>query len=76
MSETIWVKSRFHTQLALPLDQHNKLNMILLTMQRRLVIAKTDMEDLIFLTTKVRDLEVELETTKQKIQRTCSNYSD
>jgi len=45
-------------------------------MQRRLVIAKTDMEDLIFLTTKVRDLEVELETTKQKIQRTCSNYSD
>ena len=51
-------------QLVLPLDQRNKLNRILLTMQRRLVTAKTDMEDLIvrlnqeiaakdFLTTKV-----------------------
>ncbi|MED6182485.1 hypothetical protein PIB30_028865 [Stylosanthes scabra] len=64
-------------QMVLPLDQRNKLNRILLTMQRRLVSAKTDMEDLIvrlnqeiaakdFLTTKVKDLEVELETTKQK----------
>ncbi|XP_020985501.1 PX domain-containing protein EREL1 isoform X2 [Arachis duranensis] len=64
-------------QIVLPLDQRNKLNRILLTMQRRLVSAKTDMEDLIvrlnqeiaakdFLTTKVKDLEVELETTKQK----------
>ncbi|XP_061340983.1 PX domain-containing protein EREL1-like isoform X2 [Gastrolobium bilobum] len=64
-------------QLVLPLDQRNKLNRILSTMQRRLVTAKTDMEDLIvrlnqeiaakdFLATKVKDLEVELETTKQK----------
>ncbi|RDY14290.1 PX domain-containing protein EREL1, partial [Mucuna pruriens] len=65
------------TQLVLPLDQRNKLNRILSTMQRRLGTAKTDMEDLIvrlnqeiaakdFLATKVKDLEVELETTKQK----------
>ncbi|XP_019415544.1 PREDICTED: uncharacterized protein LOC109327029 [Lupinus angustifolius] len=64
-------------QVVLPLDQRNKLNRILLTMQRRLVTSKTDMEDLIvrlnqeiaakdFLATKVKDLEVELEATKQK----------
>ncbi|CAL0305720.1 unnamed protein product [Lupinus luteus] len=64
-------------QIVLPLDQRNKLNRILLTMQRRLVTSKTDMEDLIvrlnqeiaakdFLATKVKDLEVELEATKQK----------
>ncbi|XP_054788566.1 PX domain-containing protein EREL2 isoform X1 [Prosopis cineraria] len=64
-------------QVVLPLDQRHKLNRILLTMQRRLVTAKTDMEDLIvrlnqeiaakdFLATKVKDLEVELEATKQK----------
>lgn len=51
-------------QIVLPLDQRNKLNRVLLTMQRRLVAAKTDMEDLIarlnqemtvkeYLTTKV-----------------------
>lgn len=54
-------------QLVLPQDQRNKLNRILSTMQRRLVTAKTDMEDLIvrlnqeiaakdFLATKVYDL--------------------
>ncbi|KAL3497344.1 hypothetical protein ACH5RR_040076 [Cinchona calisaya] len=64
-------------QLVLPQDQGQKMNRVLMTMQRRLVTAKTDMEDLIsrlnqeiavkdYLTTKVRDLEVELETTKQK----------
>ncbi|KAH1252809.1 PX domain-containing protein EREL1 [Glycine max] len=71
------LKSTGDTQLVLPLDQRNKLNRILSTMQRRLGTAKTDMEDLIvrlnqeiaakdFLATKVKDLEVELETTKQK----------
>ncbi|KAK8505392.1 hypothetical protein V6N13_045831 [Hibiscus sabdariffa] len=65
------------TQIVLPLDQRHKMNRALLTMQRRLVTAKTDMEDLIarlnqeiavksYLTTKVKDLEVELENTKQK----------
>ncbi|CAL2234906.1 unnamed protein product [Prunus armeniaca] len=65
------------TQVVLPLDQRHKLSRVLLTMQRRLVTAKTDMEDLIarlnqeiavkdYLTTKVKDLEVELETTRQK----------
>nr|XP_007137004.1 hypothetical protein PHAVU_009G092100g [Phaseolus vulgaris]ESW08998.1 hypothetical protein PHAVU_009G092100g [Phaseolus vulgaris] len=65
------------TQLVFPVDQRNKLNRILSTMQRRLGTAKTDTEDLIvrlnqeitakdFLATKVKDLEVELETTKQK----------
>lgn len=64
-------------QLVLPLDQRHKLNRVLMTMQQRLVTTKTDMEDLIarlnqeiavkdYLTTKVKDLEVELETTRQK----------
>nr|XP_027084856.1 PX domain-containing protein EREL2-like isoform X1 [Coffea arabica] len=64
-------------QLVLPQDQGQKMNRVLMTMHRRLVAAKTDMEDLIsrlnqeiavkeYLTTKVKDLEVELETTKQK----------
>ncbi|KAL5575561.1 hypothetical protein UlMin_017260 [Ulmus minor] len=62
--------------LAIPSDERHKLNRILITLQRRLVTTKTDMEDLIarfnqevavrqFLTTKVKDLEVELETTSQ-----------
>ncbi|EOY29446.1 Phox domain-containing protein isoform 1 [Theobroma cacao] len=65
------------TQIVIPLDQRHKMNRVLLTMQRRLVTAKTDMEDLIarlnqeiavkgYLKTKVKDLEVELESTKQK----------
>ncbi|CAL5355292.1 unnamed protein product [Camellia sinensis] len=64
-------------QLVLPVDQRYKMNRVLMTMQRRLITAKTDMEDLIsrlnqeitvkdYLATKVKDLEVELETTKQK----------
>ncbi|OIS99825.1 PREDICTED: uncharacterized protein LOC109231382 [Nicotiana attenuata] len=64
-------------QLLLPSDQRQKMNRVLKTMQRRLITAKTDMEDLIsrlnqeiavkdYLTTKVKDLEVELEATKQK----------
>uniref|UniRef100_A0A6N2KN35 PX domain-containing protein n=1 Tax=Salix viminalis TaxID=40686 RepID=A0A6N2KN35_SALVM len=63
--------------IVLPVDQRHKMNRVLLTMQRRLVTAKTDMEDLIsrlnqeiavkdYLTSKVKDLEVELETNKQK----------
>ncbi|GAB2284926.1 hypothetical protein Dimus_019379 [Dionaea muscipula] len=65
------------TQIVIPVDQRSKLNRVLMIMQRRLVTAKTDMEDLIsrlnqeitgkeYLTTKVKDLEVELETTRQK----------
>ncbi|XP_075522394.1 PX domain-containing protein EREL1-like [Primulina tabacum] len=64
-------------QLIIPLDQRQKLNRVLTTMQRRLVTTKTDMEDLIsrlnqeisvkdYLATKVKDLEAELEATKQK----------
>ncbi|KAL5974253.1 hypothetical protein ACLOJK_030917 [Asimina triloba] len=63
--------------VVLPLDQRNKMSRVLTTMQRRLAAAKTDMEDLIarlnqeiavkeYLTTKVKDLDVELESTKQK----------
>ncbi|KAJ4958061.1 hypothetical protein NE237_025172 [Protea cynaroides] len=66
-----------NVQIILPLDQRNKLNRVLMTMQQRLNTAKTDMEDLIarlnqemavkdYLTTKVKDLDVELESTKQK----------
>ncbi|CAH1428124.1 unnamed protein product [Lactuca virosa] len=61
--------------LVLPLGQQQKMNRVLVSMQRRLGTAKTDMEDLIsrlnqeiavkdYLTTKVKDLEEELETTK------------
>ncbi|CAL9074837.1 unnamed protein product [Musa textilis] len=64
-------------QIVLPIDQRHKLNRVFLTMQRRLGTTKTDMEDLIarlnqemavkeYLTTKVKDLEVELEATEQK----------
>ncbi|XP_057958114.1 PX domain-containing protein EREL1 isoform X3 [Malania oleifera] len=66
-----------NTQVVLPLDQRHKMNRVLMTMQRRLITAKTDMEDLIarlnqeiavkdYLMTKVKDLEVELDTTRQK----------
>ncbi|KAI3691039.1 hypothetical protein L2E82_49253 [Cichorium intybus] len=61
--------------LVLPLGQQQKMNRVLVSMQRRLGTAKTDMEDLIsrlnqeiavkdYLTTKVKDLEEELESTK------------
>ncbi|KAF6167705.1 hypothetical protein GIB67_017200 [Kingdonia uniflora] len=68
-------------QIALPLDQCHKLNRVLMTMQGRLATAKTDMEDLIarlnqeiavqeYLTTKAKDLEIELEIIKQKKEDT------
>ncbi|MFS7996860.1 putative Phox domain, PX domain superfamily protein [Helianthus anomalus] len=61
--------------LVLPLGQQQKINRVLISMQRRLGTAKTDMEDVIsrlnqeiavkdYLMTKVKDLEEELETTK------------
>lgn len=64
-------------KLMLPLDHRKIMNRALITMQRRLVTAKTDLEDLIsrlnqevavkdYLTRKVKDLEAELETTKQR----------
>lgn len=63
--------------LVLPLDQQQKMNKVFISMQRRLGTAKTDMEDLIsrlkqeiavkdYLKIKVKDLEEELETTKQR----------
>ncbi|CAN6216189.1 unnamed protein product [Urochloa humidicola] len=68
-------------QVILPNDQKQKLSRLLITMQRRIGTAKTDMEDLIarlnqesavkeYLTTEVKDLEVELEATKQKGRET------
>ncbi|KAG2729348.1 hypothetical protein I3760_01G246100 [Carya illinoinensis] len=65
-----------HLLVALPSDERHKLNRVLVTMHRRLATAKADLEDLIarlnqevavrqFLTTKVKDLEGELETTRQ-----------
>ncbi|KAG4979032.1 hypothetical protein AAZX31_13G347500 [Glycine max] len=61
--------------LTFPLDERHKLNKILNTQKQRLVTAKADVEDLIarlnqemaarqYLVTKVKDLEVELETTR------------
>ncbi|CAM0908799.1 unnamed protein product [Alopecurus aequalis] len=69
------------TQVILPTDQRQKLTRLLITMQRRIGTAKTDMEDLIarlnqevavkeYLSTKVKDLEVELDATKQKSRDT------
>lgn len=68
-------------QLVLPVNQGQKMNRLLTNMQRKLVTAKTDMEDLLsrlnqetavkeYLATKVKDLEVELETTRQKSKDT------
>uniref|UniRef100_A0A804PXV0 PX domain-containing protein n=2 Tax=Zea mays TaxID=4577 RepID=A0A804PXV0_MAIZE len=68
-------------QVILPNDQKQKLTRLLITMQQRIGAAKTDMEDLIarlnqeaavkeYLTTKVKDLEVELEAAKQKGRET------
>ncbi|WCJ40524.1 Phox (PX) domain-containing protein [Euphorbia peplus] len=62
-------------RVVLPLDERHKFNRVLNTARQRLATAKTDMEDLIarlnqeiavrqFLTTKVKDMEVDLETTK------------
>lgn len=61
--------------VTLPSEGRHKLNRILVTLQQRLTTAKTDVEDLLarlnqemaarqFLITKVKDLEVELETTQ------------
>ncbi|KAI4329355.1 hypothetical protein L6164_021626 [Bauhinia variegata] len=61
--------------VAFPVDERQKLNRILVTLQQRLATAKTDVEDLQarldqemtarqFLMIKVKDLEVELETTR------------
>ncbi|CAH9086846.1 unnamed protein product [Cuscuta europaea] len=64
-------------QVVLPSDQRHKMHRIIATLKQRLGTSKTDMEDLIsrlnqeiavkdYLTTKVKDLEVELEATKEK----------
>ncbi|KAK9079978.1 hypothetical protein SSX86_001653 [Deinandra increscens subsp. villosa] len=61
--------------IVLPLGQQQKMNRVLISMQRRLGTAKTDMEDVLsrlnqeiavkdYLVTKVKDLEEELETTR------------
>ncbi|KAK7325263.1 hypothetical protein VNO77_29422 [Canavalia gladiata] len=65
--------------LTFPLHERHKLNRILNTQKQRLTIAKTDFEDLLarlnqemaarqYLVTKVKDLEVELETTRLNCQ--------
>lgn len=70
------LQSRGDLVIALPSEERHKVNRVLTTTQQRLGTAKTDMEDLIarlnqeaavrqYLTTKVKDLEVELETTRQ-----------
>lgn len=65
-----------HLQVVVQLDEQNKLNRILSTMQLRLATAKTDIEDLLtrlnqelavrqYLATKVKDLEIELDSLRQ-----------
>ncbi|TYJ13885.1 hypothetical protein E1A91_A10G080000v1 [Gossypium mustelinum] len=69
---------QFHKDLLILFlsDERHKLKRVLNMLQRRLATANTDMEDLIsrlnqevavrqFLVTKVKDLEVELETTRE-----------
>lgn len=62
--------------VTLPPEERHAVTTVLVTMQQKLVTANTDMEVLLaklnqevsvkqYLTTKVKDLEVELETTKQ-----------
>ncbi|KAJ4845503.1 hypothetical protein Tsubulata_013016 [Turnera subulata] len=62
--------------VALPSDERHKLNRFLNAVRQRLATAKTDMEDLIarlnqedavkqYLTIKVKDLELDLETTRE-----------
>lgn len=68
-------------QAVLPLHERGKMKRVLITLQRRLITAKTDMEDLIarlnqeiaakgFLMTKVKDLEGELENARLKSRET------
>ncbi|KAL2622104.1 hypothetical protein R1flu_002309 [Riccia fluitans] len=63
--------------LVLSSDQRGKVRRVLSVLQRRLTVAKSDMENLIarlnqetavkeFLATKVRDLEADLDTTRRK----------
>ncbi|XP_024399637.1 PX domain-containing protein EREL1 [Physcomitrium patens] len=63
--------------LVFPADQRSKVKRVMGTLQRRIVAVKTDMEDLLarlnqetavkeFLTTKVRDLEGELDGMRRK----------
>ncbi|XP_055827818.1 PX domain-containing protein EREL2-like isoform X2 [Solanum dulcamara] len=65
-----------HLEVVIQLDEKNKLNRIFSTMQLRLATAKTDIEDLLsrlnqelavrqYLATKVKDLEIELDSLKQ-----------
>ncbi|OMP01401.1 hypothetical protein COLO4_11913 [Corchorus olitorius] len=68
---------QFHRDLLVfQSDKRHKLKRVVNTLQRRLATAKADMEDLMarlnqevavrqFLETKVKDLEVELETTRE-----------
>ncbi|KAI3759628.1 hypothetical protein L6452_07575 [Arctium lappa] len=62
--------------VALPSEERHKVNRVLTTVQQRLGTTKMDMEDLVarlneeivarqYLTTKVKDLEMELETRSQ-----------
>jgi len=68
-------------QAVLPLHERGKMKRVLITLQRRLITAKTDMEDLIarlnqeiaakeFLMTKVKDLEGDLENARLKSRET------
>ncbi|PHT62849.1 hypothetical protein T459_33297 [Capsicum annuum] len=75
-------------QLLLPSDQRQKMNRVLATMQRRLITAKTDMEDLIsrlnqeiavkdYLTTKEKDrILQELDATKWKLDELQKQHQE
>ncbi|GAB2293637.1 hypothetical protein Dimus_027850 [Dionaea muscipula] len=70
--------------VVLPTELHHKFSTVLITLQRRLTTAKTDMEDLVsrfdqeiaarqYLLMKVKDLEVELETAREANKESLRN---
>ncbi|XP_027167452.1 PX domain-containing protein EREL2-like [Coffea eugenioides] len=74
--DVLLTSSGHDVSIVLPTEEQNKMNRILNTLKQRLNIARTDVEDLTarlsqelavrqYLSTKVKDLETELETMKQ-----------
>lgn len=69
------VSNATDAQLVLPLDQQQKMNKVLVSMQRRLVTAKTDMEDLISRLNNEIAVKDYLTTKVCLIIRNCSIHS-
>lgn len=75
-NDVLLTSSEHDLSIVLPTEEQNKMNRILTTLKQRLNMARTDVEDLTarlsqelavrqYLSTKVKDLEIELEAMKQ-----------